>query len=69
MVNETKKRSIAKMASWRVISTVTTTALVFLFTGEIALAAGIGLVDMLLNLVLYYVHERAWNTIIWGRQK
>lgn len=28
-----------------------------------------GVADVVLKLLLYYVYERAWNTITWGRSK
>ena len=63
------KRSFAKAISWRAIATSTTMALVFLFTGELSLAAGIGILDVIFKLTLYYGHERLWNLIKWGKSK
>lgn len=63
-----RKRSFAKMISWRIIATVITMTLVFIFTGEFVLAAGIGIFDAILKLVFYYGHERAWNKTLWGRE-
>ena len=63
------KRSFAKAISWRAIATSTTMALVFLFTGELSLAAGVGILDVISKLILYYGHERLWNLIKWGKSK
>ena len=60
-------RSIAKTISWRVIATLTTTVLVLLFTGSLAIAAGVGSVEAASKMVFYYAHERAWNRISWGK--
>jgi len=60
-------RSIAKGFSWRFIATLTTITLVFLFTGDLSLSLGIGVFDVLLKLLFYYFHERAWNGITWGK--
>lgn len=67
--HENRKRSFAKMISWRVVATLTTTIVVFFFTGEFALAVGVGVFDALLKLVFYYAHERAWNKSMWERDK
>jgi adenylylsulfate kinase len=67
-MNESKKRSITKAITWRILATVTTMALVFLFTGEWVLTVGVGLLDMLIKLLAYYVHERAWLRVRWGRK-
>jgi len=68
MQNESRKRSLAKMLSWRVIATVITMTLVFLFTGELSLAAGVGIFEVILKVAFYYGHERAWNMVRWGRK-
>ena len=60
-------RSLTKGISWRFIATLTTMTLVFLFTGDLSLSLGIGVFDVLLKLLFYYLHERAWNNITWGR--
>jgi len=60
-------RSVAKGISWRILATLTTVFLVFIFTGKLTLAFGIGLLEVLAKLGFYYVHERVWNGIKWGR--
>lgn len=64
---ERKKRSIAKAFTWRALATTITMLLVFLFTGEIELSLGIGVLDVLVKLLVYYLHERAWNRVRWGK--
>jgi len=49
------------------VATLTTMAAVFAFTGEAMLSMGIGLVDLLVKLMLYYLHEHTWNGIAWGK--
>jgi len=68
-MKDQRKRSVAKALSWRTIATLTTMTLVFLFTGELALAAGIGALDVVSKLIFYYAHERGWNLISWGKDK
>lgn len=65
---DTKKRSIVKALSWRITATVTTILIVLLFTGKLLLALSVGLVELVVKLLLYYVHERAWNRLRWGRK-
>lgn len=66
---ETKKRSIAKAISWRVIAMAITSALVLTVTGEWGFAATIGLADTCLKFFLYFSHERFWNRIQYGREE
>ena len=60
-------RSIAKAVSWRIVATATTMLLVFIFTGNLVVSSGVGLTELLSKTVIYYFHERAWNTTDFGR--
>ncbi len=62
-------RSITKGLSWRVLATLTTMILVFAFTGKLALAIGVGVLEIITKLLIYYAHERAWDKIKWGKTK
>jgi len=63
---ERQTRSVTKAASWRVVATGITTLLVYLFTRDLAIAGSVGMLEVLVKLVAYYLHERAWNRIGWG---
>ena len=62
------KKSLLKTLSWRVIATLITMSVVYILTGEALLSFGIGTMDMLLKIVFYYLHERAWTRVQWGAQ-
>lgn len=62
----THTRSVAKGITWRIIASATTMSLVYLFTGNLELTAGVGALDVLLKLLFYYFHERAWGKVSWG---
>ncbi len=66
---ESHKRSLVKAVTWRVIATLVTFLVAYLLTGEIAIAAGIGLVDSAIKFFAYYFHERTWEKIQFGRPK
>lgn len=67
---DTRARSIAKAVSYRFAGSATTAFLVFIFGGhKLALSAGAGLLDMVLKIGLYFLHERLWNHIDFGRAK
>jgi adenylylsulfate kinase len=57
---ETNKRTIMKTVSWRIIATLTTMMLVYLFTGKITLAFGIGVLEAVIKMAAYFMHERMW---------
>lgn len=66
---ESHFRTILKTLSWRLVATGVTFLVAWLLTGRIAVAAGIGLSDTFIKLFAYYVHERAWNRVQFGKVK
>jgi len=61
-------RSLLKTVSWRVIATLATIILVYIFTGDISISLGVGSLDAIIKTVLYYAHERAWSRVRLGEQ-
>lgn len=59
-----KTRSLIKGLTWRVIATSDTIFLSWFFTGSIAAAISIGLLELVTKTVLYYTHERVWVHIV-----
>jgi uncharacterized membrane protein len=62
-----KKRSLAKSLTWRVIAIVSTLLIGYAMTGSWAFALSLALVSNGINFVLYYIHERVWLGVRWGR--
>ena len=60
---ESKKKSLAKTVSWRIVATFTTFVISWLITGSIAIGLGIASIEFWTKLVLYYFHERIWSKI------
>ncbi len=69
MFKESKRRSILKTISWRFWATLTTAILVYVFTGKFALAAAIGGIEIVIKMTLYFIHERAWNNVHYGKRE
>ena len=67
MMEDTKVRSICKTVSWRVTGSSATFLIAWAIGGNLAIAGTIALIQILANTVLYYVHERVWNIVTWGR--
>lgn len=66
-MRESHLRSIVKGVTWRFIASATTMTVVYLVTGDVALTASVGVIDVSLKLFFYYCHERAWGKVKWGR--
>jgi predicted transcriptional regulator len=66
-MHEETKRSGLKAISWRIIATSTGMLLVYYFTGQWETMAEFGIGDVVLKLLFYFLHERAWNKTEYGR--
>ncbi len=62
-------RSIAKAVSYRVLGSGTTALIVLLLSGDLKISAGAGLLDGLLKIGFYFLHERVWDRIPFGRPR
>jgi len=69
MQYETKGRSVLKAMSWRTWATMTTAIIVFIFTGEFALAITVGFLEVFAKMALYFFHERLWQKIGFGKKE
>lgn len=66
MIIETKIRSFVKTLSWRVTATMTTVIVALAITKRIDIAIQIGLLEALLKMLVYFIHERSWGKITFG---
>ena len=64
---ESHARSIAKAISYRILGSATTAGIFYVLTGKGSLSLGAGALDMVLKIGAYFVHERIWNHINFGR--
>ena len=60
-------RSLIKAVSWRLVGSLDTFMLSLLVTGSAKYAVSIATAEALTKIVLYYVHERVWRRVRWGR--
>ncbi len=64
---ESHVRTITKALTWRFIATIVTFSIAWLATGNLTLAAEIGIADTIIKLGAYYFHERAWIGVKFGK--
>jgi uncharacterized membrane protein len=64
---DSNNRSIAKTISWRLTGSFSTFMISYLILGSFAVAGSIAVIQVIANTLLYYLHERVWNKINWGR--
>ena len=69
MIIETKSRSLAKAISWRVFATLTTMTIVYIIFGNLKLAGVVGGFEVIAKIFVYFIHERMWNKIKFGKKE
>jgi uncharacterized membrane protein len=60
-------RTISKSITWRAVITINNFLIPYLTTGSWKAALAFLTIATLLNIVVYYTHERVWNLISWGK--
>jgi len=66
---ENMKRSIIKTLTYRVIILILDFTVIFLLTGRYDIALGFMLLSNFYTSIAYFLHERLWDRISWGKKK
>jgi uncharacterized membrane protein len=68
VANKVKRtRSLIKALTWRITASLDTFLLSYIITGRFDWATTIAFFEIITKAILYYLHERGWNKIKWGR--
>ncbi len=67
VVRDRPLRSIMKAITWRIVGTLDTIVLSYFVTGKMIAAVTIGSFEVVTKMILYFLHERLWAIIRWGR--
>lgn len=65
---ESHTRSVAKAVSWRATGSLDTFLLSYVITGNPVFAGSIAVTEIATKIVLYYLHERVWSLVPWGKK-
>jgi uncharacterized membrane protein len=65
---ESTTRSLFKTITYRILIVVSTFIVTYLLTGHLKLSLTITIGANIINTVLYFIHERVWNQIGWGKK-
>jgi len=68
-LGESHSRTVFKAISWRIIATMTTMILVYIFTKELFVSIGVGVFEVIAKITFYYIHERICHKVDWGKKK
>ena len=64
---ESPIRSFVKALTWQMLGLITMTALAYIATGDLTAAGGLALGAAITSFGFFFVHERVWALIRWGR--
>jgi len=76
IIKDSPTRSLVKAISWRLIASATTFLITFVIFRQVTdkaideVAEGAGIItafDFTFKLLIYYLHERLWTNIGWGK--
>ncbi len=65
---ESRKRSLAKAITWRIIAITLLTAVTWLITSDVQVTTSVVIVASTIHVIAYYIHERVWERVKWGRK-
>jgi uncharacterized membrane protein len=60
-------RTISKSITWRLLITVNNFMIPYIMTGSWKAAVAFLTIATIMNIVIYYTHERVWNRVTWGK--
>lgn len=60
MSNNTRLRHILKTITWRLLASIDTFIISWLYTGNIQMGLSISFFELFSKIFLYYLHERVW---------
>ena len=66
-MSETKLRSLIKTISYRLSGFVITFLIALFLTSNIKISLSFGILEIIFKLILYFIHERFWLKVNWGR--
>jgi uncharacterized membrane protein len=67
MFREIQWRTWGKVISWRIILTFVNFTYTYIATGNWKAGLAVAGMAAVFNYIIYWVHERVWNRINWGK--
>jgi uncharacterized membrane protein len=68
-MTELQLRTITKTVTWRIYTTCVGMLTAYLLTGNYRISGAIAISQLIINTIIYALHERAWLRILWGVQQ
>ena len=65
---ENKARSLIKSITYRAIAFSVLMTIIWYATGDLVQTTIISVTFQTIQLILYYIHERVWEKVGWGKE-
>lgn len=71
MIHDPSKpiRSVSKGVTYRLLTAPVSPLLAFVLTGSWVLAGMLGALEFIIKVAIYYLHERVWHQIPFGKEQ
>lgn len=66
---ETRQRSLTKSITFRILVIISDLVVVYILTHQLVATIAITVFTNLASTIFYFLHERVWDNITWGRQR
>jgi uncharacterized membrane protein len=66
---ERHRRTIVKCITWRILAIVGLSFTSYIITKSVITMAMFTSMTILINIIVYWLHERVWNIVRWGKIK
>jgi uncharacterized membrane protein len=63
------KRSITKAITFRMLILISDSIIIYAITKRYDVAVAVMVFSNIASTIMYFLHERVWNTISWGKRK
>jgi len=64
---QTKTRALVKATIWTLMGLLVMMIVGFAFTGSFATGGKMAVLNSLIGMFTYFIYERCWDRITWGR--
>ena len=64
---EKTARSIVKAVTYKILIVVANSTIIYVVTGNVDLTLKVLILTTTVSVVLYFLHERLWNNVHWGK--
>ena len=67
LMRESKTRSMTKTIAWRIVATLNSFLVLVFFSNILTTNIGKAIMMNITGFFIYYIYERIWNIIKWGK--